>query len=137
MARKLGSLPIAECADGGTAAIQLNQSYPWVLSAAGTPHQELQRSVSPLVSCPRISRHPKPRPAAAMEHLKTRFILSIPFVVLGFLLTNAPFMMTSVTPSRPWADGPMGLVTTPQFLTKKVLHCPTCRFPAWMSRLGC
>ncbi len=86
---------------------------------------------------PRIVRHPRPRPAAAMEHLKTRFILSIPFIVLGFLLTNAPFMMTSVTPSRPWADGPMKLVTTPQFLTKKVLYRPPHQFPACMLRLGC
>ena len=72
-----------------------------------------------------------------MEHLKTRFILSIPFIVLGFLLTNAPFMMTSVTPSRPWADGPMKLVTTPQFLTKKVLYRPAHHFPTCMLRLGC
>lgn len=58
---------------------------------------------------------------AAMDNLRTRFILSIPFMVLGFLLTRSPFMMTSVAPAKPWADGPMQLITTPQFLTKKVI----------------
>jgi hypothetical protein len=28
--------------------------------------------------------------------------------------------MTSVAPSKPWADGPLKLVATPQFQTKKV-----------------
>jgi len=58
---------------------------------------------------------------AAMDNLRPRFILSIPFMVLGFLLTRSPFMMTSVAPAKPWADGPMKLITTPQFLTKKVI----------------
>lgn len=55
-----------------------------------------------------------------MSSPKTTFILSIPFIIIGFLLSRAPFMMTSLPPSRPWADGPMKLVTTPQFQTKKV-----------------
>jgi hypothetical protein len=59
-------------------------------------------------------------PKAEMDSLRTRFILSIPFMVIGFMLTRAPFMMTSVAPSKPWADGPLKLVTTPQFETKKV-----------------
>ncbi|KAK4156158.1 hypothetical protein C8A00DRAFT_30970 [Chaetomidium leptoderma] len=54
-----------------------------------------------------------------MENLRTRFILAIPFMVLGFMLTRAPFMMTSVTPAKAWADGPLKLVATPQFQTKK------------------
>ncbi|KAK3382581.1 hypothetical protein B0T24DRAFT_18135 [Lasiosphaeria ovina] len=54
-----------------------------------------------------------------MASPRTTIILSIPFMVIGFLLTRAPYLMTSVSPSRPWADGPMKLVTTPQFLTKK------------------
>lgn len=57
-----------------------------------------------------------------MASQRTTLILSIPFLVIGFLLSRAPFMMTSVTPSKPWADGPMKLVTTPQFQTKKVLN---------------
>jgi hypothetical protein len=36
------------------------------------------------------------------------------------VLTRAPFMMTSVAPSKAWADGPLTLITTPQFQTKKV-----------------
>jgi hypothetical protein len=55
-----------------------------------------------------------------MDSLRMRFILSIPFIVLGFVLTRAPFMMTSVAPSKAWADGPLTLITTPQFQTKKV-----------------
>jgi hypothetical protein len=55
-----------------------------------------------------------------MDNLRTKFVLSIPFLVLGFMLSSAPFMMTSVAPTEPWADGPLKLVATPQFQTKKV-----------------
>ncbi|KAK4231122.1 hypothetical protein QBC38DRAFT_466883 [Podospora fimiseda] len=50
---------------------------------------------------------------------KFGLFLSIPILIIGFLLSRAPFMMTSTTPTNPWADAPMKLVTTPQFLTKK------------------
>ncbi|KAL2021604.1 hypothetical protein VTK56DRAFT_6957 [Thermocarpiscus australiensis] len=50
---------------------------------------------------------------------RTTLLLSIPFMVIAFLLSRAPFMMTSVRPSRPWADGPLKLITTPQYQTKK------------------
>ena len=68
---------------------------------------------------------------ATMDSLRTRFILSIPFVILGFLLTRAPFTMTSVAPSQPWADGPLKLITTPQFQTKKVRRQPAQALPAF------
>ena len=40
-------------------------------------------------------------------------------MIIGFLLSRAPYTMTSVAPSKPWADSPMKLITTPQSLTKK------------------
>ncbi|KAH6619339.1 hypothetical protein B0J18DRAFT_241861 [Chaetomium sp. MPI-SDFR-AT-0129] len=54
-----------------------------------------------------------------MGSFRTRLILSLPFVILGFLLTRAPFTMTSVAPSKPWADGPLTMIATAQFQTKK------------------
>ncbi|KAK3694507.1 hypothetical protein B0T22DRAFT_72798 [Podospora appendiculata] len=54
-----------------------------------------------------------------MAGAKTTILLSIPLVIVGFLLSRAPFTMTSIPPTKPWADGPMKLITTPQFLTKK------------------
>ncbi|KAK3329934.1 hypothetical protein B0H66DRAFT_466381 [Apodospora peruviana] len=50
---------------------------------------------------------------------KTTIILSIPFMIIGFLLSRSPNNMVSVTPSNAWANGPMKLITTPQFQTKK------------------
>ncbi|KAK0730200.1 hypothetical protein B0H67DRAFT_25699 [Lasiosphaeris hirsuta] len=50
---------------------------------------------------------------------RTTLLLSLPFMLIGFLLSRAPYMMASVSPTSPWADGPMRLVTTPHFLTKK------------------
>jgi len=46
-------------------------------------------------------------------------LLSIPFLIVGFLLTRAPFNMAALPPSKPWADAPMKLITTPQYLTNK------------------
>ncbi|KAL2137277.1 hypothetical protein VTI74DRAFT_5008 [Chaetomium olivicolor] len=54
-----------------------------------------------------------------MDSLRTRFILSIPFVIFGYMLSSAPFMMTSRAPSKPWADQPLRLVVTPQYQTKR------------------
>ncbi|KAK4200241.1 hypothetical protein QBC40DRAFT_226238 [Triangularia verruculosa] len=54
-----------------------------------------------------------------MASPRVTLFLSIPFMIIGFLLSRSPFMMTSVSPSKPWADGPMKLITTPQFQTKK------------------
>ncbi|KAK4132008.1 hypothetical protein BT67DRAFT_132435 [Trichocladium antarcticum] len=53
-----------------------------------------------------------------MANLRLQLIISIPFVILGFLLTRAPFLMASLPPSKAWADSPIKLVTTPQFQTK-------------------
>ncbi len=107
----------------------MGQWCPWILSAA--PHSSwCNSSASPKLSPTEGSSHHTTGQQllgqlllAAMDHLKTRFILSIPFMVLGFLLTRSPFMMTSLAPTKPWADGPMKLITTPQFLTKKVPDC--------------
>ncbi|KAK4451413.1 hypothetical protein QBC34DRAFT_55047 [Podospora aff. communis PSN243] len=50
---------------------------------------------------------------------RTTIILSIPFMVIGFLLSRAPYNMVTLPPQNTWADGPMKLITTPQFQTKK------------------
>jgi hypothetical protein len=57
-----------------------------------------------------------------MEALRTRVILSIPLILIAYLLSRSPARMSSVPPSNPWADGPMKLVTTPQYQTKKVIR---------------
>lgn len=46
----------------------------------------------------------------------------ITFITLltALLLSRSPYLMTSTAPTKPWADGPMKLVVTPQFQTKKV-----------------
>jgi len=55
-----------------------------------------------------------------MAGSKTTILLSIPFMIIGFLLSRAPYNMVTLPPSKYWADGPMKLITTPQFQTKKV-----------------
>lgn len=47
-------------------------------------------------------------------------LLAIP-ILIGLFLTRSPLFMTSVTPmeSKPWADAPLKLITTPQYETKK------------------
>lgn len=55
-----------------------------------------------------------------MGLISTRLIITTLVTLFGFILTRAPFLMTSVAPSKPWADGPLRLITTPQFQTKKV-----------------
>jgi hypothetical protein len=44
------------------------------------------------------------------------------FAGLAVFLANSPYLDMSASPtgSQPWADGPMKLVTTPQYETKKV-----------------
>ncbi|KAL2199441.1 hypothetical protein P885DRAFT_31818 [Corynascus similis CBS 632.67] len=54
-----------------------------------------------------------------MGLISTRLIITTLVTLFGFILTRAPFLMTSVAPSKPWADGPLRLITTPQFQTKK------------------
>ncbi|KAK5651510.1 hypothetical protein OQA88_11964 [Cercophora sp. LCS_1] len=50
---------------------------------------------------------------------RTTIFLSIPFMIIGFLLSRAPYNMVSYAPTKQWADGPMDLIATPQFQTKK------------------
>ncbi|KAK1757816.1 hypothetical protein QBC47DRAFT_165708 [Echria macrotheca] len=54
-----------------------------------------------------------------MASAKTTFLLSIPFMVIGYLLSFAPYNMVTYPPTNAWADGPMKLIGTPQFQTKK------------------
>ncbi|KAH7363443.1 hypothetical protein B0T11DRAFT_282608 [Plectosphaerella cucumerina] len=49
-----------------------------------------------------------------------RYLILIPAIIAGVLLSRSPFMMTSTAPSgKPWADGPMRLVVTPQYQYRK------------------
>lgn len=52
------------------------------------------------------------------------------FAGLALFLANSPFLNMSVSPtaSQPWADGPMKLVATPQYETKKVSQLELCAF---------
>lgn len=58
-----------------------------------------------------------------MASQRTRLLLAIPFMIIGFILSGAPALMSTYAPTKAWADGPMKLVTTPQFETKKVRRC--------------
>lgn len=55
-----------------------------------------------------------------MANRSTQFLLAVTTLLIGLLLTRAPLMMTAEAPKGPWADGPMKLITTPQYETKKV-----------------
>lgn len=57
-----------------------------------------------------------------MSGLRLTFILAIPALIVALLLTRSPSMMATTAPStaKPWADGPMKLIPTPQFKTNKV-----------------
>ncbi|KAL2259692.1 hypothetical protein VTK26DRAFT_6530 [Humicola hyalothermophila] len=75
-------------------------------------HQEHQRASTPPTSYIMTSSLSTLSP-------RTALIISVPLIVLAYLLSSAPFMMTSQPPSKPWADGPMKLVGTPFHETKK------------------
>ncbi|CAG9954973.1 unnamed protein product [Clonostachys rosea f. rosea IK726] len=49
-----------------------------------------------------------------------KFIAFIILQTIAFsIFLRSPYMMTTASPSKQWADGPMALVTTPQYETKK------------------
>lgn len=54
-----------------------------------------------------------------MPSLKLVFF-AIQALLIGFFLRQSPYMMASQAPTKPWADGPMNLITTPTYATKKV-----------------
>ncbi len=56
-----------------------------------------------------------------MPSFRSFLLLAVPILV-GLFVTRSPFMMASTAPSesKPWADGPMKLIPTPQYATKKV-----------------
>jgi hypothetical protein len=66
-----------------------------------------------------------------MASQRTILILAIPFMIIGFLLSGAPTLMSTYPPTKAWADGPMKLVATPQFETKKVRRCRRCPRYMW------
>lgn len=47
--------------------------------------------------------------------------LAIPTILVSLLLTRSPFLMSTspTTGTKPWADGPMKLITTPQYETNQ------------------
>ncbi|SPO02368.1 uncharacterized protein DNG_05041 [Cephalotrichum gorgonifer] len=48
-----------------------------------------------------------------------QIILALTTLLAGLLFTRAPLMMASEAPKSPWADGPMKLIATPLYETKK------------------
>ena len=54
-----------------------------------------------------------------MPGLATVFFFSLQVLFTAFLLSRAPFTMTTSSPSKQWADGPCPLIPTPQYKTKK------------------
>ncbi|KAF2258904.1 hypothetical protein CC78DRAFT_586536 [Lojkania enalia] len=56
-----------------------------------------------------------------MSGWKTTLFVAIQALLAAIFLSRAPFMMatTPASSSKPWADGPCPLVTTPQYATKK------------------
>lgn len=58
----------------------------------------------------------------ANQGLLSRPLLLVIPILIGLFLTRSPYMMATVAPSasKPWADGPIKLVATPQYETKKV-----------------
>ncbi|KAI1175611.1 hypothetical protein F4777DRAFT_549255 [Nemania sp. FL0916] len=52
--------------------------------------------------------------------LNRPILLAIP-ILIGLFITRSPLLMTSTAPlpTRPWADAPLALITTPQFETKQ------------------
>lgn len=59
-----------------------------------------------------------------MANRAVQFLLAVTTLLVGLLLTRAPLMMTAEAPRAPWADGPMKLITTPQYETKRVSLLP-------------
>lgn len=57
-----------------------------------------------------------------MANRAVQLLLAVTTLLVGLLLTRAPLMMTAEAPRAPWADGPMRLITTPQYETKRVSH---------------
>ncbi|KAK8136785.1 hypothetical protein PG984_004725 [Apiospora sp. TS-2023a] len=57
----------------------------------------------------------------ANQGLLSRPLLLVIPILIGLFLTRSPYMMATVAPSasKPWADGPIKLVATPQYETKK------------------
>ncbi|KAI0198176.1 hypothetical protein F4808DRAFT_436762 [Astrocystis sublimbata] len=53
--------------------------------------------------------------------LNRPILLAIP-IIIGLFITRSPLLMTSTTPSpsAPWADAPLALITTPQYATKQM-----------------
>lgn len=55
--------------------------------------------------------------------LSRPLVLAIP-ILIALFFAYSPFNMTTEPPSgtKPWADGPISLVNTPQYETKKVMR---------------
>jgi hypothetical protein len=63
-------------------------------------------------------------PVMAGQRLFGLIVAQVLFAGLALFLANSPYLNMSVAPTKqPWADGPMKLVTTPQYETKKVSNC--------------
>jgi hypothetical protein len=56
-----------------------------------------------------------------MANRGIQLIIAIATLIVSVVLTRAPIMMAAEAPTKgAWADGPMKLIPTPMFETKKV-----------------
>lgn len=76
-----------------------------------------------------VAAFPRPVPLLyisimAGQRLFGLIVAQVLFAGLALFLANSPYLNMSVAPTKqPWADGPMKLVITPQYETKKVSNC--------------
>lgn len=56
----------------------------------------------------------------AMSRIPIVIFFAIQAIIAALFLNRSPYVMTSTAPTKQWADGPMKLVITPQYQTKKV-----------------
>ncbi|KAF7560089.1 hypothetical protein G7046_g4069 [Stylonectria norvegica] len=54
-----------------------------------------------------------------MSRVRIVVFLAIQTLLAAYFLNRSPYTMSSTPPTKAWADGPMKLVTTPQYETKK------------------
>lgn len=55
-----------------------------------------------------------------MSRIRIALFFALQAIVAALFLNRSPYVMTSTAPTKQWADGPMKLVVTPQYQTKKV-----------------
>lgn len=55
-----------------------------------------------------------------MALFKASVFLAVQTLLYAIFVSRSPYTMVTTAPTKTWADGPMRLITTPQFETKQV-----------------